>query len=362
VLAAGPETASIPGLITREREPLNLETPFAALAGPITPTAQFFVRSHFALPTIDMATWRLRIEGAVNKQLEFTYDELRKLPSRTVTATIECAGNSRGFLVPRARGVLWELGAVSTAEWTGVPLNDLLEKAGVAAGAVEVILTGADRGEVAGDIPTPGPLHFERSLPLEKVRRPEVLLAYKMNGADLPPEHGFPLRAVVSGWYGMASVKWLTRMTVTTTPHQGFWQTIDYSYWKREGERPYLVPLTEMQVKSQIARPMAFESVPAGKEYRIYGAAWAGEADVARVEVSTDGGKTWQAATLLGKSQPFTWRLWEMTWNTPTDPGRVRLMARATDSRGRTQPATHDRDRRAYLIHHTLPVDVTVVR
>jgi DMSO/TMAO reductase YedYZ molybdopterin-dependent catalytic subunit len=203
-------------LIPRQKEPINLEFPFAKLDSFLTPNDRFYVRNHFPIPKLEADTWRLKVEGAVKKELELTYDQLRKLPSRTVTATLECAGNNRAYLVPKAKGVPWELGAVSTAEWTGVPLATVLELAGMDDRAVEVVLEGADRGEVSSAIRPANPkLSFARSLPLAKARKPEVLLAYRMNGKELPVNHGFPLRAVVSGWYGMASIKWLQRLIVT---------------------------------------------------------------------------------------------------------------------------------------------------
>jgi len=367
-LAAGPGLAlahpedgpTFPGLVVRERAPLNLESPFAALDGFLTPTARFYVRSHFAVPALDPATWRLVVDGAVREKLSLDLDAIRKLPAVTMPATIECAGNGRGQLVPRALGLLWDLGAVGTAEWTGVPLSAILDKAGVGDKAVEVVLTGADKGELPPGSPVAGPLPFERSLPLAKARRPEVLLAYRMNGKDLPAPNGFPLRAVVAGWYGMASVKWLSRVTVVEKPFDGYWQTFDYSVWQRDGDRLDLRPVTAMAVKSQIARPVNFEPIAPGVDYRVFGAAWAGEADVAKVDVSTDGGKTWQPAKLLGEAKLFAWRLWELPWKTPKEPGRYRLMSRATDSAGRTQPEAHDRDRRTYQIHHVFPVEVIV--
>jgi DMSO/TMAO reductase YedYZ molybdopterin-dependent catalytic subunit len=248
---------------------------------------------------------------------------------------------------------------VSTAEWTGVPLADVLDRAGVRAGAVEVILEGSDRGDPKKEMQPPGEIAFARSLPMDKARRPEVLLAYGMNGADVPEVHGSPLRAVVAGWFGMASVKWLSRIIVATRPYHGFFQTVDYTVWDERDGLPTLTALREMQVKASIARPTANETLPAGKDYRIHGAAWAGEADVAKVEVSTDGGKTWDLATLLGEAIPFCWRLWEFTWRSPTAGSHV-LLARATDSRGRQQPLERDLRRRNYMINHVLPTAVEV--
>lgn len=349
-----------PGLIIRQREPENLEFPFASLNEFITPNDRFYVRNHFAAPTLESASWRLRVEGAVSQALELTLDDLKKMPSRTQVTLLECAGNSRVFLNPAARGVQWEMGAVSNAEWMGVPLAAVLERAGVKPEAVEVILEGADSGELK-DPPKPaGVIHFTRSLPLSKARQPEVLLAYRMNGADLPPSHGFPLRAVVPGWYGMASVKWLTRLIVTDTPYQGHFQTVDYAYWERKNGLPNRTPLSEIQVKAAISRPFIREVVPAKGRYRVHGAAWAGESEVQKVEISADGGKTWADAHLRDRPVRYAWRFWEYNWRVPETPGRYALMARATDAKGRTQPLQRDNDRENYMISHVLPVEVEV--
>ena len=351
-----PADAPFPGMIVRMNEPRNLEYPLTSLKTWVTPNEQFYVRSHFAVPKVDPKTWKLTVEGEVENRVELTLEELRALPAVNRPTTLECAGNNRGFLVPAAAGVGWGTGAVSNAEWTGVPLSAVLDKAKVKPGAVEVILVGADSGTVTG---SPGAIHFDRSLPLEKARKPEVLLAYKMNGDDLPAAHGAPVRAVVGGWYGMASVKWLTRLIVTAKPHAGFWQTTDYSYFRRKGGLPEVVPITVMQPKASIARPALHEVVPAGKPYTVYGAAWAGESKVAKVEVSADGGKTWATAKLTGEDKPFCWRTWEHAW-TPAQRGPVKLVARATDAAGATQPEKHDPDRRNYMINHLVPVEVLV--
>ncbi|MEJ7592882.1 MAG: molybdopterin-dependent oxidoreductase, partial [Planctomycetaceae bacterium] len=189
---------------------------------------------------------------------------------------------------------------------------------------------------------------------------PEVFLAYKMNGKDLTREHGFPVRAVVGGWYGMASVKWLAKVTVTAAPFDAFWQSLEYSYWRRDRGRPTLVPVTEIQVKAQIARPAHSEAVSPGKAYRVFGSAWGGESEVAIVEVSVDEGKTWAEAKLLGEAIPFAWRLWEYTWKVPRATGRYQLRARATDAIGRTQLAKHDEDRRTFMINFVASVEVEV--
>ncbi|HVS38097.1 MAG TPA: sulfite oxidase [Gemmataceae bacterium] len=349
------------GVISRQRNPDNLEFPFPTLGGFLTPNEQFYVRSHFDVPSLEADSWRLSVEGAVQKPFEIGCDDLRKMPSHTVTALLECAGNGRVFLKPPQLGIRWELGGASNAEWTGVRLSDLLDRAGVRDGAVDVVLEGADKGEYRDPNPkTPGVIPYARSLPLEKARRPEVLLAYRMNGKDLSSAHGFPVRAVVPGWYGMASVKWLKRILVVDRPFSGFFQTFMYTMWERRDGLPTLAPVRDLQVKAEIARPALDEVVPAKSKQRVFGAAWAGEADVTRVDVSTDGGKSWDEARLLDKAVPFAWRLWEHEWQTPEKAGRRVLMARATDSRGRVQPMERDDDRRDGMISHVLPVEVEV--
>src|SRR6267143_3773573 len=213
------EQQLIDGKIVRCEDPLNLEMPFEKLDGFITPTKSFFVRTHFPIPKIDKNKWRLRIEGEVEKSFEINFDELIKLESRKIPATLECAGNSRSFLEPKVKGVQWGVGGVGNAEWTGVPLSILLDRAGVKSRALEIIFEGADRGRLEDPKSPRGEINFARSIPLDKAR--DVLLAYKMNDVDLPPEHGFPVRAIVPGWYAVASIKWLQRIIVTDKPFNG---------------------------------------------------------------------------------------------------------------------------------------------
>jgi len=349
-----------PARIVREYQPRNLEYPFASLDQPITPTRLFYVRNHFPEPALDASTWRLKVEGAVEKPLELDLASLKQLPRVERVVTLECAGNGRLFLTPTERGVQWDTGAIGTAQWSGVSLGSVLDLAKVKPPAVEVVLEGADAGEVRSDPRSPGKIAFARSLPLGKARAPEVLLAYGMNGEPLPAAHGFPLRAVVGGWYGMASIKWLTRILVVEQPFQGFYQSLDYTYWERQNGLPTLKPITAMQVKSAIARPARGEVVAAGSKYVVRGAAWAGESAVARVELSTDGGKSWQPVKLSSKPEPFVWTLWTHEWLVPRVPGTASLMVRATDAQGRTQPMQRDPDRRNYVITHVVPTEVQI--
>jgi DMSO/TMAO reductase YedYZ molybdopterin-dependent catalytic subunit len=349
----------IEGKILRGENPLNLEMPFEKLESFITPTKSFYVRTHFPIPAIDKDAWWLHVEGEVEEPFVINYEELLKLESKTISVTLECAGNNRNFLEPKVKGVQWGLGAVGTAEWTGVPLSILFDRAGVKPEAIEVILEGADGGELEDPKSPAGELKFARSIPLAKARS-EVLLAYKMNGDDLPPQHGFPLRAIVPGWYAMASIKWLQRIIVTNQPFAGYYQTMDYAFWKRRGDVAELAPLTEMQIKAQIAKPVQGEIVAADSKVRVRGAAWTSNGEIIKVELSTDGGATWNETRLVGESNPNAWRFWEFDWRTPSKPGQASLIARATDSRGRTQPAQRDRDRGTYMINHLLSIAVEV--
>ena len=348
----------IEGKIVRVENPLNLEMPFEKLVGFITPTEAFYVRTHFPIPAIDRDAWWLRVEGEVQKPFTINYQELLKSESVTIPVTLECAGNNRNFLEPKVKGVQWGLGAVGTAEWTGVPLSILLDRAGMRPNACEVIFEGADGGMLEDPKSPAGELKFARSIPVEKARA-DVLLAYKMNDSDLPPQHGFPLRAIVPGWYAMASIKWLQRIIVTDRPFNGYYQTLDYAYWRRRGDIVELTPLTEMQIKAEIAKPAQGEVVPANSNVRVYGAAWTSEGEVTKVELSADGGSTWNNTNLLGEPKPNAWRLWEFDWKTP-GAGNAALIARATDSVGRTQPVQRDRDRGTYMINHLLPIEVEV--
>lgn len=348
------------GLIIREREPENLEFAFSTLNSELTPNEQFFVRSHFPVPKIDLKNWKLKVEG-LERPVELTYEQLTRMPQRTVTMAMECAGNSRIFLSPKVSGLQWELGAVGNAEWTGVPLAEVLRLGGIKAGAAEVVLEGADSGEIKKEPQSPGKIAFARGLPLAKALKPEVILAYRMNGEPLTPAHGYPVRAVVGGWYGMASVKWLTRILVSDQVFRGYFQTADYTFWEKRDDLPIqLLPVAEVEVKSEIARPSLHEVVPANSIYRVHGAAWTGESHVTKVELSTDGGQSWFGVRLLGEARGYGWRLWEHHWRTPARPGHYTLMSRATDARGHTQPVERDPHRGSYLISHIQPIEVEI--
>jgi DMSO/TMAO reductase YedYZ molybdopterin-dependent catalytic subunit len=250
-------------LIVLSTAPLNAETPLAAQIGIITPNARFYVRNHFRVPRIDADSWSLTVNGAVRHHLALSLPDLRRLPSRSVIATLECAGNGRALLDPAVPGEQWKLGAVSTAEWTGVSLVEVLDRAGVTSSAREIVFRGADSGKVHGGKEA---LQFERSLPVESTRNEDVLLAYAMNGETLPANHGFPLRLVVPGWYGMASVKWLTQIEATSQPFTGYFQTERYVIAPPEAGAP-CEPLSHMptcvSARSSLSRSTGMSSAKA---------------------------------------------------------------------------------------------------
>src|SRR5258705_1832158 len=348
------------GLIIRQREPRNLESPFDQIDSYLTPTELFYIRSHFPIPSLDRATYQLRIDGAVRHPFALSYEELRSMRSETRVATLECAGNSRVFLVPQVQGAQWELGAVSNAEWTGVPLRTLLERAGLSKEPCEIVLEGADRGTPKEEPVPPAPISYTWSLPRAKAIQPEVLIAYQMNGRDLPRDHGFPVRAIVPGHYGMASVKWLTGIRAVCEPFRGYWLTSDYAYWASMDGKPVRRPLGEMKLKSEIARPRVYETLAPNRIYTVSGAAWSGETDVVEIAVSTDGGQSWAGAEFIDPVRRHAWRRWRFDWLTPKEPGQDTLLTQANNTTGVVQPQEHDHSYGVYVINHSLPIEVFV--
>jgi DMSO/TMAO reductase YedYZ molybdopterin-dependent catalytic subunit len=331
------------GLVVHRAHPLNSETSIPALIGSVVmPNAHFYVRNHFQIPKLDPEAYRLTVSGAVDRCLSLGLRDLRNMPAQTLVVTLECAGNGRTLFNPPVPGEKWDLGAVSTAEWTGVPLVELLDRAAVRSEAREVLFRGADGGEVDG---RSGSIAFERSLPVSDARQAEVLLAYAMNGEPLPVQHGYPLRVVVPDWYAVTSVKWLTEIELIDRPFTGHYQTDKYQYeWERAG-KVAREPVTLQRVRALITEPASHQDLPRG-ELAIRGVAWSGAGAVARVEVSVDG-DTWQDARLIGERQRHRWQWWELITRVK-DAGALTVCARATDVAGRTQPEVPEWNRHGY--------------
>jgi DMSO/TMAO reductase YedYZ molybdopterin-dependent catalytic subunit len=323
----GPLTFEELGLAGRNRS-----MPLEALRYDVTPTGLHYLLVHFDIPQLDASSWRLRIGGAVRRPLELTLGDLRARERRSHVVTLECAGNGRARLEPRPLSSPWLLGAIGTAEWTGTPLAPILDEAGIADDGVEWVFTGADRGIQKDD-----EHDYARSLTPMQASAPEVLLADEMNGRPLEPQHGFPVRLLVPGWYGMTSVKWLTSIHAVTEPFAGYQQAVAYRY-QRDADDPG-EPVSRIRVRSLMIPPGIPEFfsrnriVDAGR-VPVTGRAWSGEGTVERVEVAIDG--HWSDATLGPSVGPFAWRAW--TWDWEAKPGEHELACRATDSAGNTQP------------------------
>jgi len=343
------------GLVVHRAHPLNCETPIPALSGGVVmPNAHFYVRNHFQIPKLDPATFRLTVGGLVERPLSFSLRDLHNMRSQTLIVTLECAGNGRTLFQPAIEGEKWNLGAVSTAEWTGVPLVEVLDRVGVRTGARDVVFRGADGGSVAGHS---GATRFERSLPLDHARDADPLLAYAMNGEPLPIQHGYPVRLVVPGWYAVASVKWLTEIDLVDQPFAGHFQADRYWYeWERDGE-VVREPVTLQRVRALITEPGPRQEARCG-ELVIRGVAWSGAAPIARVEVSIGGGG-WQEARLVSERKRHSWQWWELITQLQ-EPGLVTLRARATDLAGRTQPERAEWNRLGYGNNaiHQVPVRI----
>jgi DMSO/TMAO reductase YedYZ molybdopterin-dependent catalytic subunit len=331
------------GLVVHRAHPLNCETAIPALIGGVVmPNARFYIRNHFQIPNLDSAAFRLAVGGLVERQLSLGLRDLRNMRSQTLVVTLECAGNGRTQFDPPIEGEKWKLGAVSTAEWAGVPLVEILDLAGVRPGAREVLFRGADCGSVEGRSES---IRFERSLRLDDARDGNVMLAYAMNGEPLPIQHGYPLRLIVPNWYAVASVKWLTEIELITGPFVGHYQGDKYWYeWKRD-DQVVREPVTLQRVRALITDPAPHAEVQTG-ELTVRGVAWSGAAPIARVEVSV-GGSAWQEASLVGERKRHSWQWWELITRVGKS-GRVILRARATDLAGRTQPERPEWNRLGY--------------
>ena len=335
---------------------VNAETPLELLTDYVTPNELFFVRSHWIPRPPDPKKWRLTIDGEVDRSVQITLFDLKKLPQAETTCVLQCAGNGRALYSPAIPGVQWSYGATGNARWSGVRVRDVLDRAGVKPSAKHLHLFGSD------DPPEKVP-PFHRSVEMEKVMA-DGILAFAMNGEPLPAAHGAPLRLVLPGWAGDHWMKWIVRLSPQAEPQKGFYMETAYRYPLAPGapgvafKPEEMAPVTELFVKSNITTTP--KRAKAGRAYEIRGFAFSGEPDIAKVEISDDDGATWQEASLDPRHDPYAWRLWSYRW-TPSKPGAVRLCARATDVGGSMQPREATWNQSGYLHNgwHFADVEVT---
>ncbi len=346
--------------ITRQELQLavrNHSMPLEALQYAITPVGLHYLLIHFDVPAVDPASWALTIGGKVRHPMRLDLNQIKARPSVTIAVTLECAGNGRARMSPRPLSQPWLAEAVGTAEWTGTPLAALLDEVVPLSKSGDVVFTGIDRG-IQGDIEQ----QYERSLPLADCRRDEVLLAYEINGRPLPPQHGFPLRLIVPGWYGMAHVKWLRGITVLDGDFGGYQQAT--AYHLRLSDDDAGVPVTRMLPRALMIPPGIPDFASrvrflAPSRQVLTGRAWSGCAEVTKVEVSADGGRTWNAAALGDGPSEFAWRPWTFEWDA-TEVGEYELCVRATDAAGNVQPAAQSWNREGVQNNSVQRVTVVV--
>jgi DMSO/TMAO reductase YedYZ molybdopterin-dependent catalytic subunit len=321
------DRATVGDLEVIRRDPYNAESPLSALRSTTTATASSYVRTNFGVPALAGAH-EILIHGAVKREHRVTIAQLESMPQQSISATMECAGNDRLGLQPLPVGEPWRHGALSTMTWSGVPLREVLRAAAPLDDVVEVLFTAADAGprdDAEGDV------RFARSLPIAQALRPETLVALRMNGAPLTADHGAPVRLAVPGWYGMASVKWLTHIELLRAPYAGYFQRERYVYDSALG----VEPVTRMRVKSIITTPTDGDACE--RSIAVSGWAWSGDGAITHVAVGIDGGTHWQSATLGVPASAHAWTPFHITLEVPR-AGRFVLRSRATDASGATQP------------------------
>jgi sulfane dehydrogenase subunit SoxC len=333
----------------------NHGMPLEALRWDLTPIGLHYLLTHYDIPLVDESTWRLEVDGLVERPLSLSLDELRARPAVELAVTMECAGNGRAHVEPHVVSQPWLVEAVGTASWRGVSVAALLEDAGVREDAIEALFIGLDRGVEGGEEQS-----YARSVSVSELG--DALLAYEVNGIPLPPQHGFPLRLVVPGWYGMTSVKWLSQITLRDEPFDGY--QMRHSYRLRQEEEEPGEPITRMAPRSLMVPPgmpdfLSRDRVVEAGTCELSGRAWSGEAEIAGVDVSTDGGVTWAPAELgdggLGR---WAWRSWRFSWD--AEPGEHELCCRARDAAGNEQPLEAPWNVGGYMNNAVQRVRVTV--
>lgn len=335
----------------------NHGMPLELMRHAVTPLGAHYLLTHYDVPYADAESWRVEVTGLVERELSLSVADLRARPEVTRTVTMECAGNGRARLRPRPVSQPWLHEAVGTMRWTGTPLSDVLREAGVRDSAVDVVFTGADHGVERGV-----EQDYARSLSVEEALGGEALLVWACNGVDLPPQHGFPVRLLVPGWYGMTSVKWLRRIEAVAEPFDGPQMR---AYRLRQDPAEEGVALTRIDPRALMVPPgfpdfMSRQRVLRPGRHTLEGRAWSGWAPVTRVQVSVDDGATWTDADLSPADDPLTWCGWSWTWEVST-PGRYAVVVRATDASGRTQPVGQPWNRGGFANTSPQRVEVTVL-
>lgn len=351
-------TAATQGVIINSAKPKDYEMTLDGFKDWITPVEHFYIRNHHYVPDVKLSDWSLKVDGNVANALTLSLDDLRKLPRVTQIAVVECAGNGRTFYQPRLPGMQWKYGGVANGKWTGVRLIDVLKKAGAKDSTREILFDGED-------VPIGKMPKFQRTVPLRKAYDPDTILAFELNGKPIPMDHGFPLRLIVPGWAGDSWVKWVRHIEVLDHEFDGFWMKTAY----RHPPNPVppgtavppdqMVPVTDLPIKSVIATPGG-NWIPPGRT-KISGAAWSNGAAITGVDVSTDGGKTWQPSKLGRDRAKYAWRLWSMDWK-PSAEGSYMLLARAKDDAGNVQPLQQQWNPSGYLWNVATPKEVIVSR
>ncbi|MEH7308581.1 sulfite oxidase [Neobacillus drentensis] len=332
-----------PYLITKSLFPENQETPIDHLIGDIVGKELFYRRNHFSYPLFTSSLYFLPIEGLVHNPKIFTLQEIYSLPSITMKVVLECAGNKRKFFNPKVFGEQWGKGAISQGLWKGVSIRTLLQNTGLMDSAKELVFESYDYGERPG---TNGLFSFSRSLPLEKALDPETIIAYEYNHQPIPYKHGFPLRLIVPSWYAMASVKWLKKITVIDKEFTGPFQAIDYVYYPNKEDDNGKWHVTTINVNSTIQYPLDMQILHKGI-YEIYGIAWTGKGNITKVEISSDGGQSWDLCQLDTTSKKNAWIPWTYKWDAQKK-GEYMIKSKATDSDGNVQPLNPKWNRKGY--------------
>lgn len=346
----------MPFLTTKKLNPENQESPIHFLYKWLTPTKYFYRRNHFSYPVLTEKNFWLQVAGQVFQPRVFRYDELLSMPRKSLVIPLECAGNKRANFIPKVYGEQWEDGAISQGKWTGVPLKYILQIVGISSHAKEVVFEGADFGKKLG---IDGSIPFERSLPIEKALHTDTIIAFQYNDKPLTLKHGFPLRLIVPNWYGMASVKWLHKITIIQHAFTGPFQTDDYVYYPHKDSDKDSLPVTILNVNSTIQQPIN-QSILTTGTHTIQGIAWTGWGIITEVQISFDKGETWHNAALnCLPHEDYSWIYWSYQWQIEKK-GEYSIYSRAKDSEGRIQPLFSFWNRKGYGYNAVSKVNVKI--